>query len=195
MTKPSRVHQQGFTLVELMITVLVAAILLTIAVPSFTTLIRKSNVSSASNALLSDMEYARSEAITRGTTVAVCPSNTGTGCLDNQTYDSGWLVYIQPAGAAAGVDYAAGDTILRYTQAVTGASIQSQIATNIAFGPQGTATSGPTATATMSFLICYRTGTTGIGTSTATVLGTGLTMEASGEIYNVAMTAGQACNY
>ncbi len=54
----------GFTIVELMITLALAAVLLTIGIPSFTQLLRKNAITSQSNTILSSLLYARSEAIT-----------------------------------------------------------------------------------------------------------------------------------
>ncbi len=57
--------ERGFTLLELIVTVVVASILLTVAVPSFTTLIRSNRAASEANALLTMLTLARSEAIKR----------------------------------------------------------------------------------------------------------------------------------
>ena len=73
-------EQGGFTLLELMVTLAVASILAVIALPSFRDLLRKNQVSSANNALLADLSYARSEAITRGNIVSICPSSDGATC-------------------------------------------------------------------------------------------------------------------
>lgn len=86
--------RRGFTLVELMVTVAVAAILLTIAVPSFKGVIDRSNLSAAHNSLLSALHYARGEAVNRGTAVNV-KSQGGWG--------QGWEVLVTDAAGAATV--------------------------------------------------------------------------------------------
>ncbi|ODS24880.1 hypothetical protein AB835_01040 [Candidatus Endobugula sertula] len=82
----------GFTLVELLVTIAIAAILLTIAVPSFTRLISSSNTDSAVNRLGRSFAYARSEAVTRAENVVVCTSSDGATCSGN--WGNGWITYV-----------------------------------------------------------------------------------------------------
>ena len=53
----------GFTLVEVMVTLLIVSILVAIAVPSFTQLIRRSEANGETNRILSLLALARSESI------------------------------------------------------------------------------------------------------------------------------------
>lgn len=74
----------GFTLVELMVTVFVAAILVVIAVPSFRSLIASSQLRSAADDVYSAVNTARIEAIKRNATIQLCgspQSTNGTGTL------------------------------------------------------------------------------------------------------------------
>ena len=59
----------GFTLLELMVTVSIAAVLLAVGVPSYVTLIDNNRVTSQANDMLYSVNMARSEAIKRGTEV------------------------------------------------------------------------------------------------------------------------------
>lgn len=70
--KPS----SGFTLVELMVTLAVLAILATIASPMFGDLIQKNKVDTVSAELTHLLQYARSEAISRGASVTVSTNAT-----------------------------------------------------------------------------------------------------------------------
>lgn len=70
----------GFTLVELMITIAVLAIVLAIAVPSFQAIINRNRLVSASNEVVAALQLARMEAIRRNSRVELCPSTNGTGC-------------------------------------------------------------------------------------------------------------------
>ena len=64
---------KGFTLIELMVTVAVAAILLTVGVPSFQYILQSSRVSTQTNELVTGLSTARSEAIRRNQEVTVEP--------------------------------------------------------------------------------------------------------------------------
>jgi len=81
----------GFTLVELIIVVVIAAILATIAVPSFTSLIRDKRQYSAAGQLFGDLHMAKSEAIKRNARVLVCANLSG-ACAATTNWANGWLV-------------------------------------------------------------------------------------------------------
>ena len=74
--------KQGFTLVELAITVAVGIVLLAVGIPVFSTLIANNRAAADSNALVTAFQLARSEAVKRGVPVAVC---AGDGDKDNPT--------------------------------------------------------------------------------------------------------------
>jgi type IV fimbrial biogenesis protein FimT len=80
--RPVAAH--GFSLVELMITIFVVAILLAIAVPSFQHTIGSTKLTGVSNDLMADLKFARTEAVSRGNDVAVTASSGG--------WEDGWSV-------------------------------------------------------------------------------------------------------
>ena len=82
----------GFTLIELMVTVVVLAVLLGIAAPSFVSVIQNNRSTALANQLVTAMNLARMEAIRRGVQVTVCSSSDGTTCTGNWT--DGWLVMV-----------------------------------------------------------------------------------------------------
>jgi len=85
---------RGFTVIELMITVAIAVVLVALAIPSFRATMVSNTVTQTTNALLHDLNIARSEAVRRGTLVAVI-SNSGTN-----NWSSGW--YVQADGKFLG---------------------------------------------------------------------------------------------
>ncbi len=172
-------RSRGFSLLELMITITVMAILLAIAVPSFRDVVHRNQVSSASNALLASVNYARGEAITRGQLVSMCPGDQASGCASGGTvYDQGWIVYTYPAGAAsANQAYAAASSILlRSTDPQSNVSIQAKSGTIITFGQQGQLRPSTP----LVFATCYRSGSSGTGTITSKVPGVQLDVNGSG---------------
>jgi type IV fimbrial biogenesis protein FimT len=87
--------QYGLSLIELLVTLSIAVILLTIGVPSFVDMMASNTASSYANDLLADINYARSEAITRGNRVVVCKgaaTAVGSGCTGN--WEDGWKVFV-----------------------------------------------------------------------------------------------------
>lgn len=87
-------RRKGFTLIELMVAISLIAILLTIALPSFRSLIQNNRITAQTNAFVSAHTYARSEAVKRSGRVDVCPRNaTGTGC-SGSNWNDGWLVQV-----------------------------------------------------------------------------------------------------
>lgn len=82
---------KGFTLVELMVTVAVLAITLSIAIPSFTSSINSAKADTETGDLYRALNYARLEAINRAANVRVTPStaNSWTSILNIQPVSSG----------------------------------------------------------------------------------------------------------
>ena len=85
-------HAHGFTLIELMVTVVILAVLMAIAIPNFRGVIMSNKLSSQSNELLAALQYARSESIRRNVRVTFCQSANGTSCSTNAAW-TGWLVF------------------------------------------------------------------------------------------------------
>lgn len=84
--------QSGFTLIELMVTIALAAIILTQAVPSFHSLVQNNRLISQKNEFISNLNMARSEALKRSTRVTVCASTDKTNC-DSTNWGQGWIVF------------------------------------------------------------------------------------------------------
>ena len=79
---------QGFTLIELMVTLAIAALSMLVAVPSLTAYKRNAELTSATNTLLAAINAARGEAMKRGMNALVVPTNNGTD------WNTGWVVFV-----------------------------------------------------------------------------------------------------
>ncbi|BEP61695.1 GspH/FimT family pseudopilin [Variovorax sp. V213] len=83
---------RGFTLVELMVTIVVLVILMSVAVPSFDNIRLSSRLNSYSTDLVAGSQVARSEAIKRNAQVRLCVSSNGTSCATTGQWETGWIV-------------------------------------------------------------------------------------------------------
>ncbi len=91
MRKIAVLRQRGFTLIELMVTLAVLAIVLGIAIPSFNAMIRNNQSLALGDELISALNFTRSEAVKRSDIVTLCASNAARdGCGDDWT--NGWLI-------------------------------------------------------------------------------------------------------
>lgn len=107
----------GFTLLELLTTMAVVAVLLTVGVPGFFDIVRNNRAAANANEMVSALSVARSEAIRRGARVAVCPSSNGTACTG--TWSDGWIVIADAATSDTAAP--AVGTVLRVWSAPSGA--------------------------------------------------------------------------
>lgn len=84
----------GMTLPEMLVTLSVFAILITVAAPSMKDVLADRRVAANTQTLFGSMLLARSEAIKRRSPVSICKSSNGSGC-DNSlmNWSSGWLVF------------------------------------------------------------------------------------------------------
>lgn len=85
--------QAGFTLIEVLMTAAIAAILVTVATPAMTSTIRSVQLTSATNDLFGSLLMARSEAVKRNSRVVLCKSANGMGCTSSGSWEQGWIVF------------------------------------------------------------------------------------------------------
>lgn len=129
----------GFTLVELMIVLSIAAILAALAAPSFTKTIRSVNMSSAVNSFIADASFARSEGVRRGGDMVMCRSNdpeaANPSCATGSGWESGWIVFYDQDSTQS---VTSGDLILRRQALITGVNtIEASSTTKLVFTATG----------------------------------------------------------
>ena len=106
--------QRGFTLIELMVTVAILAIVLVIAVPSFEATVNANRLMSAANEMVNSLQTTRMEAIRRNEHAGMCLSaNAGSPTPTCASTDvNGWITFVD---ADRDGSYSSGDTLLMTT--------------------------------------------------------------------------------
>jgi type IV fimbrial biogenesis protein FimT len=162
-------RQSGFTLIELIITLAIAAIVVTIGIPSFQGMMRNNRVAAHTNDFLSSLNLARSEAIKRGVgwRVVMCPG-TQAGCAGT-AWGNGWIVFVDADANGNGrLDegtnnnglWDAGEQILRIHEPLGGNDTligNGPVSTYISFAPDGStrlANSDAFQAGTLTFSLC-----------------------------------------
>ena len=105
-------RQTGFTLYELLITVLVIGVILTIGVPNMAEFTQNSRLTSTSNDLLSSFQLARSEAARSRGNITICASNNSLDANANcgGTFNDGWIIFVDTDGD---LNRGGGENVLR----------------------------------------------------------------------------------
>lgn len=108
----------GFTLIELLVVVAIAAVLISLAVPSFTSMLMRRSVQSTALTLVSDLRYARTEALRRSARVSICSlaNNSTSVCSGSPArWVNGWMIFVDTGATTGVVDV--GEEIIRVQQA------------------------------------------------------------------------------
>lgn len=112
----------GVTLVELLVTLSIMAVLTAIAIPSFSGLAQNLALSGQVNSMNADIRYARSEAMKRGVNVTLCvspdPLASSPTCSGND-WRTGWIIFVNNNADAT---FDAGEVLLRRQEAFTNKS-------------------------------------------------------------------------
>jgi type IV fimbrial biogenesis protein FimT len=107
------INCSGFTLVELMVTVALAAMLITVAVPSFVSLVRDNRMIGQINEVSGSLRYARSEAAQRRVDIVLCPTVNNTNC-SGSNWEVGRLAFLDINGdGVQDVSPGSGEDVIR----------------------------------------------------------------------------------
>lgn len=110
----------GFTLMELMVTVAIVAILAMAAAPSMRDFVIRNRSSAASNEFIGSVLRARNEAASRNSCMTMCVSSNGSSCVGaaETAWNKGWIVFSNPACDASVVNPVATTDVLLTTSAL-----------------------------------------------------------------------------
>lgn len=136
------IYQAGVTLVELLIVVVLAAILMSIGVPSYKYVTNSNRMSTEINSLLGDLQYARSEAVREGQYVTVCvaqstnPASPSCAASGTATWQNGWIIFADVNNNGT-ID--ASEPVLRIQNALTSSDtlVASPATSTITFEKEG----------------------------------------------------------
>ena len=116
-------NQNGFSLIELLLTTALISIVTAIGVPSMSDFIKNDRLSTQINTLVGHLSLARSQAVTLAQPVSVCASSDLATCSSDD-WANGWLVYVD---ADSSGDFSTGDELLRVHEALPGNSTHREI--------------------------------------------------------------------
>lgn len=100
---PNYKRQLGFNVIELMVTLFVGAIVLSVGVPAFTGFAANNRIATASNDIATTLHLARTEAIKRRAAVSVCASadwDTNNPSCTGNDFANGWIVFVDALAPA-----------------------------------------------------------------------------------------------
>lgn len=84
---------RGVTVMELIVTLSIGAILLTIGIPGFSAILEKNRIGVASSLLHTSFNMARGEALKRRDGVRICPSADSNSCRNDGDWSEGWVIF------------------------------------------------------------------------------------------------------
>lgn len=144
---------KGFTLIEMMMVLTIAALLLTVAVPSFRTFTQNSKLTKQVNLLAASVSMARGEAAKRGARVVLCQSNNPAASSPScdgtaGTWSNGWVAFVDSVTVNSSFD--AGELVVGVYSAESGVDIMTDFGATLVFNADGTTTTAGNKT----FAVC-----------------------------------------
>ncbi len=127
----------GFTALELMVTMAIIAILLTAGVPAFKNYAWNLRMKTAMETLQSDLKLARGRAISHNAQTVICPAASADDCSGLSAWQDGWIVFTD-----INSDHRkqAGEPLIRHTDATAFLNISSSGSRSyLRFYPNGSA--------------------------------------------------------
>ena len=114
----SKTKQHGFTIYELLITMLMIGIILSIGVPNMSGFMKNSRITGTANDLHASFQVARSEAARSKSNITICASanSMDAAAACGGTFNDGWIIFIDLNGDLARGGF--GEIVLRAHPAI-----------------------------------------------------------------------------
>jgi type IV fimbrial biogenesis protein FimT len=136
------VWNRGFSLIELIITLTIAGILMTIAAPAMQSFVSSNRLSSQVNELIADINLTRNEAIKRNAITGICVTAVdGSACESSGNWANGWLVYYCPSAKLSDCT-ATSRVVVKIHQKLTGNNTLTAPGDQLQFSKSGIVASG-----------------------------------------------------
>lgn len=87
-------NERGFTLLQALIAMAIAALIAGLAMPAYTHTVSRVRINDAATALAGDLLRASAEALARSSHVSLCPSIDGTSCSGGSDWSGGWIGFV-----------------------------------------------------------------------------------------------------
>jgi type IV fimbrial biogenesis protein FimT len=129
--------QSGYSLVELLVTLSMMALLLAMAAPSFAGFFRTNRLATASNELIVGLQIARAEAARRGRDVSICRSSDGATCASGGAWATGWIVFQDANSSGAAAPTGSGSELIRVFDALDQSLALAGPTSHLRFRPNG----------------------------------------------------------
>lgn len=136
--------QKGFTLYELLITLTIVGVVLTIGIPNLSDFTRNGRISGTTNDLHGSFYLARSEAARAKESVTICASKNpmDAGAVCDGTFAEGWIIFID-RDADGGRDVGPDETLIKTFPPIDDAiEIKTNASNSFSFGPTGLGSEG-----------------------------------------------------
>ncbi|TCS36443.1 GspH/FimT family pseudopilin [Reinekea marinisedimentorum] len=141
---------RGFTIVELMVTLVILAIITMAAAPSFNNVIRSSRIDSNLSKIRAGYSFARTEAGTRQEGVSICVANSSLDdCATGTDWSGGWIVFTDTDNDIV-YETSDGDTLLRIWEGVSDDFSLTGSASGYTFYDNGAAVEDPYSTSSFT---------------------------------------------
>ena len=142
-TNFGKTRNSGFTLIELMVTLGVAAIILSVGVPSFRGVIMDNRLVSEANQFVTSVKMARSAAVRYQRPATVCSSDDFDAavptCSGDPDWSDGWIVWVDKDRNGA---TAANEIIAVFGPINDSSTLSSTVSSSFTYDARGFATTG-----------------------------------------------------